>query len=57
MLLEMFVACYPGFGDFQGLLLLQKVGVDGVGVAVVENEYILVSAVREYMESACLVRV
>ena len=28
VLLEMFVARYPGFGDFQGLPVLQKVGVD-----------------------------
>ena len=57
VLLEMFVSHYPGFGDFQGLLVLQKLGVDGVGVVVVEDEYILVSAGREYREAACLVRV
>ena len=28
VLLEMFVARYPGVGDFQGLTVLQKVGVD-----------------------------
>ena len=48
MMLEMFVARYPGFGDFQVLPVLQKVGMDGVGVVVVEDEYILVSAGREY---------
>ena len=47
VLLEMFVARYPGVGDFQGLPVSQKVGVDGVGVVVVEDEYILVSAGRE----------
>ena len=39
VLLEMFVARYQGFGGFQGLLVLQKLGVDGVGVVVVEDEY------------------
>ena len=57
VLLEMSVARYPDFGDFQGLSVLQKVGVDGVGVVVVEDEYILVSAGREYREAARLVRV
>ena len=57
VLFEMFVARYPGFGDFQGLPVLQKVYVDRVGVVVVEDEYILVSAGREYREAACLVRV
>ena len=32
-------------------------GMDGVGVVVVEDEYILVSVGREYREAACLVRV
>ena len=41
---------------FQGLPVLQKLGVDGVGVVVVEDEYKLVSAGREYRETACLVR-
>ena len=57
VLLEIFLASYPGVGDFQGLPFLQKVGVDGVGVVVVEDEYILVSAGREYREAAGLVRV
>ena len=57
VLLEMFVARFPGFGDFQGLPVLHKLGVDGVGVVVVEDEYILVSAGREYRKAACLVRV
>ena len=48
-------AHFPGFGDFQGLPVLQKLGVDGVGVVVVEDKYILVSAGREYMEAAFLV--
>ena len=46
VLLEMFVARFPGFGDLQGLLVLQKLGVNGVRVVVVEDEYILVSAGR-----------
>ena len=57
VLLEMFVARFPGFGDLQGLMVLQKLDVDGVGVVVVEDEYILVSVGREYREAACLVRV
>ena len=56
-MLEMFVARFPGFGDIQGFLVLQKLGVDGVGVVVVEDEYILVSAGREYREATCMVRV
>ena len=28
VLLEMFVARYPGVGDFEGLAVLQKVGMD-----------------------------
>ena len=55
--LEMFVALFPGFSDFQGLPVLQKLGVDGVGVVVVEDEYILVSTGIEYREAACMVRV
>ena len=46
VLLKMSVAHYPGFGDFQGLPVLQELGVDGVGDVVVEDEYILVSAER-----------
>ena len=57
VLLEMSVARFPGFGDFQGLPVPQELGVDGVGVVVVEDGYILVSVGREYMEAACLVRV
>ena len=57
VLLEMLVARYPGFGDFQGLLVLQKLGMNGVGIVVVEDEYILVSAGREDREAACMVRV
>ena len=44
ILLEMFVARFPGFGDLQGLLVLEKLGVNGVGVVVVEYKDILVSA-------------
>ena len=57
VLLEIFVARFPGFGSFQGLPVLQKLGKDGVGVVVVEDEYIFGSAGREYRESAFLVRV
>ena len=42
VLLEMFVACFTGFGDFLVLSVLQKLGVGGVGVVVVEGKYILV---------------
>ena len=35
--------------------VLHKLGVDGFGVVVVEDEYILVSVGRSYMEAACLV--
>ena len=57
VLLEMFVARYPGFGDFQDLPVLQKLGVDRVGVVVVEDEYIFLSAGKEYREAAFLIRV
>ena len=57
MLLEMFLARFLGFGGLQGLPILQRLGVDGIGVVVVEDKYILVSAGREYREAACLVRV
>ena len=57
VVLEMFVERYPRFGDFQGLPVLYNVGVDGFGVVVVEDEYILVSAGREHREAACLFRV
>ena len=50
------MARFPGFSDIQGLTVLQKLGVDGVGVVVVEDEYILVSAGIEYRGVACLVR-
>ena len=56
VLLMMFVARFPVCGDLQGLPVLQKVGVDGVGVVVVEDKYILVFAGIEYREAACLVR-
>ena len=57
VLLEMFVAHFPGFGDLQGFSVLQKLYVDGVGVVVAEDEYILVSAGREYRELACLIQI
>ena len=42
--LELFMARLPGCINIQGLLVLEKLGVDGVGVVVVEDEDILVSA-------------
>ena len=43
-MLEKFMERLSGFGDLQGLPVLEKLGVDGVGVVVVEDEDILVSA-------------
>ena len=43
MLLEMFVALYPGVGDFQVLTVLQNVDVDWVGVILIQDEDVLVS--------------
>ena len=36
------MACCPGCSDLQGLFVLEKLGVDGVGVIVVEDEDVLV---------------
>ena len=44
VLLEVFMARITGFSDLQGLPVLEKLGVDGVGVVDVEDEDILVSA-------------
>ena len=44
VLLKVLMARIPGFSDLQGLPVLDKLGVDGVGVVVVEDEYILVYA-------------
>ena len=44
VLQEMFVSRFPGFGDLQGLPVFERLGVDGVGAVVVEEEDILVSA-------------
>ena len=44
MLLEVFRARLPGCSDIQGLTVLEKLGVDGVGVVVLEDGDILVSA-------------
>ena len=38
----MFVACCPGYSDLQDLSVLDNLGVDGVGVVVVEDKYVLV---------------
>ena len=40
----MFVACRPGCSDIQGLPVFEKVGVDGVGVVVIEDEDVLIPA-------------
>ena len=44
VLLEVFTTRLPGCSDIQGLPILEKLGVDGVGVVVVEDKGILVSA-------------
>ena len=44
VLLEVFMECRPGCSDIQGLSVLEKLGVDGVGVVVVEDEDVLVPA-------------
>ena len=44
VLLEVFIARLPGFSDLHDLPVLEKLGVDGVGVVVVEDKDILVSA-------------
>ena len=38
MLLDVFIARLPGFSDLQGFSVLEKLGVDGVDVVVVEDE-------------------
>ena len=38
MLFEVFMEHCPGCSDLQGLLVLEKLGVDGVDVVVVEDE-------------------
>ena len=40
----MFVACRPGCSDIQGLPVFEKVGVDGVGVVVIEDEDVFIPA-------------
>ena len=44
VLLEVSVVRFPGFGDLQGLPVLEQLGVDGVRFVVVEGEDVLVSA-------------
>ena len=41
---EVFVVRRPGCSDLQGLSVLEKLGVDEVGVVVVEDEDVLVTA-------------
>ena len=43
MLLEVFMPPLPGSSDLQGLQILEKLGMDGVGVVFLEDEDILVS--------------
>ena len=38
------MACRPGCSDFQGLSVLENLGVDVVGVVVVEDKNVLVPA-------------
>ena len=42
VLFEVFVARRPGCSDIQGLSVLENLGVDGVGVEVVEDEDLLI---------------
>ena len=44
VLFEVFMACRIGCSDLQGLLVLEKSVVYGVGVVVVEDEDVLVPA-------------
>ena len=44
VLFEVFVALPPGCSYLQGLSVLEKLGADGVGVVVVEDEDVLVPA-------------
>ena len=44
VLFEVFVAGLPGCSDIQGLSVLEKLGVDGFCVVVVEDEDVLVPA-------------
>ena len=44
VLLELFMALLIGFSDLQGFTVLEKLGLDGVGVVFVEEEDILISA-------------
>ena len=37
------MACRPGCSDLQGVPVFEKVGVDGVGVLVVEDKDVLVT--------------
>ena len=44
MLAWVFMAYRPGCSDIQGLPIFDKVGVDGFGVVVIEDEYVLIPA-------------
>ena len=51
------MAYRPGCIGIQGLLIFEKVGVDGVGVVVIEDEDVSIPAIREDRELSCLVGV
>ena len=42
VLLLVFVSCCPGCSDLQGLSVIKKLGMDRVGVVVVEDKDVLV---------------
>ena len=44
MLMEVFMTCLLGCSDPQGLPVLEKLCVDGIGVVVVEDKDILLYA-------------
>ena len=41
------MACLPGYSDLQGLSVFEKVGVDRVGVIVVEDKDVLITVRRK----------
>ena len=51
------VSCCLGYSDIKGLLVFDKVGVDGVGVVVIEEKYVYTNSWREDRKSSCLVGV
>ena len=49
--------CRPGCSDLRGLSVLEKLGVEGVGVVVVEDKDVLVPTFRDNRQFSCLVGV